>query len=295
MTERFNFYDIYGYVIPGLTFVALLFVPTAIVSRTWPNLEWSSAFVFLVVAYLSGLILNRLIARYVSTTVYDPVDPKRPYRYPSDILMDDNREAVRSKLPLALSDDLRQAVAKGILNTFGMDTARSQEVRNDAFLMCRSLLQAESASYAEQFEGLYTLCQTVSAVALLIGCYFMGWAVSSWFPSEVALPVGIIGAAVVGVGYKRDWPFIGLPLCLFAAGVVLGRNSGDVARDASLILLTISIGAGVVALVLFSAFRYFATLFAVAVYRDFAVLILAKDVLAADNDERGDKRHGRKG
>lgn len=41
MTERFNFHDLYGDVIPGLTLGGLLWVPFGLDARAWPDFEWS--------------------------------------------------------------------------------------------------------------------------------------------------------------------------------------------------------------------------------------------------------------
>lgn len=43
MIERFNFYDIYGYLLPGATLVGLLWLPFGIITGTWPAAQLSEA------------------------------------------------------------------------------------------------------------------------------------------------------------------------------------------------------------------------------------------------------------
>ena len=176
MTDRFNFYDIYGYLIPGLTLVGLLWVPFGLGTRAWPDFEWSSAFVGLVAAYLLGLIVNRLTSRFVKVQVWDG----QAFRYPSEILLDADSRRVHELLGVRMTDHLRIAVCEALYATFRIDTIAQPETRLDAFYLCRSLLQSEAISYAEQFEGLYTLCQILSVVLLLGGCYYFGWGISMW-------------------------------------------------------------------------------------------------------------------
>lgn len=47
MVEKFNFYDIYGYLIPGLVLIGLLWVPIGLLWHVWPKAEVTSAILVL--------------------------------------------------------------------------------------------------------------------------------------------------------------------------------------------------------------------------------------------------------
>jgi hypothetical protein len=63
--QRFNFYDVYGYLIPGLALVALLWLPSAAVEHHLQDakIEWVAA--ALAVAYVVGHLLQNLAANAV--------------------------------------------------------------------------------------------------------------------------------------------------------------------------------------------------------------------------------------
>jgi hypothetical protein len=58
MVERLNFYDVYAYLIPGIVFVSLLWLPFAITNEAFLKLDWSSALLVLVLAYIAGHIIQ---------------------------------------------------------------------------------------------------------------------------------------------------------------------------------------------------------------------------------------------
>ncbi|MBI2186814.1 MAG: hypothetical protein HYU37_06765 [Acidobacteria bacterium] len=58
-------------------------------------------------------------------------------------------------------------------------------------------MQTEATSYAEQFQGLYTLCQMVAVVLVLAGCYYLGWGTSIWLPGSTGVVLLLVAAAAV--------------------------------------------------------------------------------------------------
>ena len=52
MIDKFNFYDIYGYFVPGLALLAVLWLPFGLLKQGWPSADWGSALVAVVAAYL---------------------------------------------------------------------------------------------------------------------------------------------------------------------------------------------------------------------------------------------------
>ena len=50
MVEKFNFYDIYGYLLPGLVLIGLFWLPFGLILNLWPKAELSSALLVLLLA-----------------------------------------------------------------------------------------------------------------------------------------------------------------------------------------------------------------------------------------------------
>lgn len=57
MIERFNFFDIYAYLLPGAAFLGLMWLPFGIVGGKWPSADLSSALFSLIAAYIVGHVL----------------------------------------------------------------------------------------------------------------------------------------------------------------------------------------------------------------------------------------------
>ena len=76
------------------------------------------------------------------------------------------------------------------------------------------------------------------------------------------------------------WSFLSLPLLSFAAGVTLALGLGHTDPDSARALLLFSITASVFALPVYAAFRYFAAVCAITVYRDFYTFVRSKQVFA---------------
>ncbi len=86
MIKNFNFFDIYGYLIPGVVFITLLWLPYGLTLGAWPAQEWSSALIVLVVAYVVG----HVVYNFSSSVLPDKfsVDSSKKLRFPSDAVLD---------------------------------------------------------------------------------------------------------------------------------------------------------------------------------------------------------------
>ena len=71
MIERFNFYDIYGYLLPGATLVGLLWLPFGIITGVWPTAQLSEAVFVLVFSYVIGHVLHTISSKAVPSMVRD--------------------------------------------------------------------------------------------------------------------------------------------------------------------------------------------------------------------------------
>lgn len=213
MVEKFNFYDIYGYLLPGLVFIGLAWLPFGLLFGIWPKPEISSAILVLLAGYILGHIIQSFGSKLIPSTVRDQFGNKR---HPSDLVLDPtdytftaiskrriaelsgkyfqidlaldedlgNWEAAKKKLDLEIKSekdvakkDPIEKTAKAVKTLFKGIQGR----RNDAFYLARStLLRNKTASYWEQFEGLYALMRGVTIALGAATVLFLGWA-SSFF------------------------------------------------------------------------------------------------------------------
>lgn len=85
MFERFNFYDIYGNLVPGIVLVGLLYAPFGLLFYAWPNQDFSTAVVALVFAYVIGHVVQGFSGRLMPSTI---PDKQGNPRHPSDLVID---------------------------------------------------------------------------------------------------------------------------------------------------------------------------------------------------------------
>ncbi len=186
MIEKFNFYDLYAYFLPGVILLALMLVPFALIALTVPfSSSFQSGIFALVLSYVFGYLVQS-VARVLFPS---KVRKEGKERYPSQILLDTNDER--------LSSDFKTMIGKLIKQQFGLevikdgDAATIDRARNDAFRLCRTyLLQESKKSYAEQFEGMYAFFRGASTACLLGLPAYMSVAVNALFgPRIVWLPI----------------------------------------------------------------------------------------------------------
>lgn len=287
MIERFNFYDIYGYLLPGLAFLALLWLPFGIFEHVWPTNQLSSAVAALAFAYIVGNLLQTLAGQSLPSK---QKDNNGLSRYPSSFFLD--------KVDDTFSADFKKRIGDTVLNKLQIDVAigdpggdekiRSEidRRRREAFFLCRAvLIKNESAKYAEQFEGMYSMMRGLSAAFFFGFIYIAGWAVSLFHNQclrtlgVIAAAIGILGSVAMSIAvlsHKWKKPPIVVEK-LISAGVmvtllVFGYFSGIMHIDsASQAILSgfIAVAAFFVALRFYGAYQSFAQEFAKAVWRDF--------------------------
>jgi hypothetical protein len=269
MIERFNFYDVYGYLIPGALLAAVIWFPHALVQRLAIPTALTAAVAAVIGVYIAGHLLQVIATNVLPST--EPVKTANGIvdRYPSDRLLDSEDKT----LPASMKEQLMKLIQA----RFAID-AKERENRAAAFLLCRnSVIAGKTASYVEQLQGMYALMRGISAAAA-IGCaYDLGWLWSAFIDHrEPAVRIAVfITIGVVAARYQWNVPkapasrrllFAALLLLtVTGAGVVAAngasRDTGMVSTVASLSLLA--------ALWTFGAYRAFAHTWAKTVYQHF--------------------------
>lgn len=193
MIERFNFYDVYGYLIPGVVLLLCIGLPFLLSGRQPDLNEWSVLLVGVVVAYLAGHIIQTM----ASTAMPSSRDPeRRSWQYYSATILNPEN----SGLSLATKARLQESVQ----SWFGLNLAigsRSDETigaaRQDALLLARRVVNAAS-NYSEQFEGIYVMMRGIT-VSLWLGVAFtIGWTFASRLSDrDVMLPILFASIAVL--------------------------------------------------------------------------------------------------
>lgn len=272
MIERFNFYDLYGYLIPGLVFVGLLWLPFGLVAELWPPAQWTSALAILVLGYFLGHVLHGLGEQVFAVLAKDA---NGKARFPSDIVLDDEDSSFSPEVKRKIAERIRARFDIDVSDAANPDPELRGNRRRDAFFLCRrALQQKESASYGEQFEGMYALMRGLMTVCILGSAYDAGWALASFLPypiETVLLYVVVAGLALSLLWYDSPKLFWLLLFLLFVLGVLLGSN-------VLLNLETFSVFLGISFLLLLIAlrchrgYRSFARRFAETIYRDFCAL-----------------------
>jgi hypothetical protein len=176
--ERFNFYDVYGYLLPGIFVTVLLWLPAGILLDIWPAAGWSSAVLALVLAYLAGQVLENLSSASLPSNFRDANDRSRK---PSDLLFDADEQQVLSQRLWAL----RTPIANQIQHDFGIDVQPGAEwsqaisgSRTVAFFKCRNvLIKQKAAAYAEQQQGMYVLMRGMTAGLIVAAALYFGIAI----------------------------------------------------------------------------------------------------------------------
>jgi hypothetical protein len=276
---KFNFYDIYGFALPGFLLLALLWLPFGLIAKNWPDPEFSSAFLGVILAYFAGHVLQTVALNVIPSNFLGG-------RYPSNVFLD------KKDPNYAFSQEFKNRLADQIKTTFQLDVLRNvsdekaDAVRRDAFFLCRSaLIKSKTVIYAEQFEGLYALMRGLSAAFALAVAYYLGWAYSSLWPGQWSGPFvlgGIIGALIALIASSRNktarwvkagiarWIIAGfLLLAAFASGHYMGQSIVGTSQHRNL-LLAAAVFSFFASERCYSGYKYFAQEFAKAVYRDFS-------------------------
>jgi hypothetical protein len=207
MIKNFNFYDVYGYFLPGFTLLALIWLPFGLFHDLLPQPELSSALAVVVFGYIVGHLLQILAAPALPSTIKETW--KR--RLPSEVMLDDDTFTPEFK------EDLKRRVVAQFGDKFSGEKFSSR--RQEAFLLCRSfLIQHKVAAYVEQAEGMYVLMRGLTAAFVCGAIYHTGWALAGLFAGwgkAICIAVGaslflsiFIGMVLLWVLQRRPAPTI---------------------------------------------------------------------------------------
>lgn len=278
MIERFNFYDVYGYLIPGVVLLLCVGLPSLLSGTKVELNEWTALIVGVVVAYLAGHLIQTMAA----TAMPSSRDPgRRPWQYYSATILNPESSGLSAKT--------KDRLQESIQSWFGLDLSIGKPsdettgaVRQDAFLLARRVVNAAS-NYSEQFEGIYVMMRGIT-VALWLGIAFtLGWAFASRLPDRnIMLPLlfGSIAALLARSieqfydmsGHDRRAASIAciaaLWWSLLAAGFLLGPKS--MAPNEVGVFLAIAFAYLVASLRFWNSYYFFAEQFARSVWLHFA-------------------------
>lgn len=204
MIERFNFYDAYGNFLPGLAFLALIWLPIGIARQFWPGKEITSAIAVLAFAYIVGHILQNVLQNALPSKGRDSRGRRR---YPSDYFLDSDDDT--------FSNEFRRELNGVVQRVFNINLNVSTPIadgqldhiskaRQDAFRMARNtLLKAHAESYGQQFQGLYALMRGLAAAFWLGSAYSLGWSLSTLAKGlDCVTFLGWLGLAIAaGIGF----------------------------------------------------------------------------------------------
>jgi hypothetical protein len=195
MIERFNFYDIYGYLLPGTLLFGIFWFPFGLTVGALPTNQISSTVLLLVFAYIAGHLLQILGSVVISSKI---PDRQKRLRAPSNILLDEE-----SKFSAAFRADLAQKIS----NTFQIRNLEQDSDREAAFLESRAyLVRRGAASYLEQFEGMYAMMRGLVCAFSLGFAYLAGWGVSFYRKIQaVSLTAQCLLAAAVAGALIASW------------------------------------------------------------------------------------------
>jgi hypothetical protein len=187
ITGKFDFYDILGYLVPGLVFLGLVTLPFGLIKGMWPSSSLTSTVLYLVGAHILGHILQGFLRAWEKTLRVKGQSGKmvKP-RNPSSILLDDADKSLKPFLPKI--EKLARKFWGIPKEDKSWDSVQDAD-RDAAFLQARNLLlQAKKQSYFEQFQGKYALMGGIAAALLLIALYYAGWWIGLGCHPEGKLP-----------------------------------------------------------------------------------------------------------
>ena len=213
MIERFNFYDVYGYLLPGTALLLVLGCPFWLSTNRTPSIELASALLASVIAYFAGHLLQLLSREALpSKKLKGGV-----YRLHSSIMFDQDDNT--------WEEAFRRRLAGAIRRHLGLPTD-TDEQRRVAFEACRQYLQAgDVKSYAEQFQGLYALMRGLTMASILGAALAFGWLLGALLvPYESALFAAAVGASFAATLFvlwrpASRWSFWSVTAAAFSVGM----------------------------------------------------------------------------
>lgn len=299
MIKQFNFYDIYGYLLPGVLLLGILWLPVGVLTRSWPDQDISKALFLAALAYIVGHLVQLVSNPLVPSTV--PDEARRP-RVRSEFLLD--------KSNTQFSADFKRRLAGQVTKLFGLSVAVDRDSdgndeisrnRQAAFFQARSYLIAKkAANYAEQFEGLYAMMRGLGCSFCAGVAYYVGWCLAFHrgriclsTPIAVLFAIAIIGT-LISVWWAKSVEYVLWMRCQWLAvflGIGFWANASHPSNswpNAPAHTEAIFLASGAVALIAaakcLSSYRSFADLFAKTVWRDFSACLSYQEVPAQTSD-----------
>jgi len=290
LIEKFNFYDIYGYFLPGAAFLAILCVPFELVKNLWPSSSWSSAFIAAALAYILGHLVQSVATNAIPSKIKSPRGKKRN---PSELYLDLQNDE--------LPKPVKEKISKLVENQFGLELQIDKndddvidKIRSSGFFLARQILiQGKAVNYAEQFQGMYALMRGLVCVFLVAFSYWAGWALTSTVKNHlgagvtvVILTIFLLALVNISLSLVRDIPdpvkkyrtelaYAVVVLLAFATiGYTLGLRYTPTPGQGAL-LAFLSISALIAAFRAFGAYKFFAKQFAISVWRDYVAYNVA--------------------
>jgi hypothetical protein len=272
--EKFNFYDIYGYFLPGLILIGVLWLPFGLVRNEWPPTDWSTAVIAAGIASVFGHLMQMVAAEAIPST-------KGAGRFFGVALLDQE-----SKLLSEVKIKLRALIQ----TQFGIDIEPNQPIdkerdnrRNTAFYLARQVLVVgNAAKYAEQFEGMYAWERGLVATLSIACAYWLGWGAGvirrDWLLKSAIL---VLTAAILivfntfGTSIADRWRKLMRAWSLLAAASSVAyctAHTGQVTSRQSGLLLFLALLALASSIRAYQAYKSFAETFATTVWRDYVAL-----------------------
>jgi hypothetical protein len=199
----------------------------------------------------------------------------------SDMVVDYTDKNLAKEFKIKLADLVKKKFDLD-LQIAAAPTEEIDRVRGDAFYLARHALQhTKEVSYAEQFQGMYTLARSLSAAFAVAAVYYIGWGLSVFhdgWVNSVAI-VGITISLLVadnltaflwkgGVKALENWSAIALLLAALAGGYLLGQHFQPTSIKAT-ILGFCAMGTLIASLRCYIAYKSFSLNFAKTIWRDF--------------------------
>jgi hypothetical protein len=303
LIEKFNFYDIYGYFLPGAAFLAVLCIPFGLVRNSWPSHDWSSALIAAVFAYIVGHLMQSVASNVIPSWKTKSTDTD--VRYPSEVYLD----ATNTTLPTPA----KQKINELMMSQFGLNLSVDQvgdaaidKVRSNAFFLARQILiQGKAVSYAEQFQGMYALTRGLLSVFALASVYWLGWAAAilknRWIVSgTVIVMVGsllilmnisaVMVRKILNAPQRKRYESVYslfLLISFFTIGYALGVRYAAT-HGQSALLAFLAGWAFIASFRAYGAYNFFAERFAITVWRDYLAFSakVAGDTSKPEDEEK---------
>ncbi|HLH36137.1 MAG TPA: hypothetical protein VKX41_15810 [Alloacidobacterium sp.] len=146
MIKQFNFYDVYGYLLPGIALVGLMWVPIGLISKSWPDQDISKALFLVLLAYFLGHILQTIATNAVPSKVMRDQED-RP-RFPSERLLDASVTTLSSDFKTRLAEQVQEKFKLDLhIQEDGDGTGNVFSDRNTAFFQARGYLIAKKTAH----------------------------------------------------------------------------------------------------------------------------------------------------